>query len=134
MNRYYRNWLIAYWILYPLWIAGALLFMNRVNGGFFTNYLSDIAFPPWFYIHIRGLQQKTGTVPNLLIVKQWFGLTPERAALSIFLVGVITEVKTKFWPGGILAGTFDGLDIAAYGFGLLLCYIFDKKTHFLKQC
>lgn len=122
----YQYWTIAYWTLFISWVIGAGLFMARYNGGFLTNYLSDLTFPAWFYIHIRGLRTETRDLPNTYFFKQWFGQTPERASLSIFLVGVVTEFKTLIWPTGIITGTYDTYDIVAYAVGLLICYLTDK--------
>jgi hypothetical protein len=125
-NKKWLYWKIAYWALFCCWILGAGLFMLRYNGGFLTNYLSDIAFPPWFYIYIRGLRTEDREIPNLLIFKKWFGLTPERASISIFLVGLASELKTLIFPYGPISGTFDKYDILSYAIGLLICYFFDK--------
>ena len=122
-----RYWLVAYWTLLISWITGATLFMARINGGFLTNYLSDLTFPAWFYIYIRGLSNVDGRLPSLFIFRDWFGLTPERAISSILLIGIVSEIKTLYWPTGIITGTFDYFDIVAYGVGLLLCYYFDKR-------
>jgi hypothetical protein len=118
-------WTIAYWILLISWLTGAALFMARIKGGFLTNYLSDLTFPAWFYIYIRGLSRNDRRLPQLLLFKNWFGVTPTRAILSILIVGIISEAKTFYWPTGIITGTFDFLDIVAYALGLLICYYFD---------
>jgi hypothetical protein len=107
-------------------VIGAGLSMSRVNGGFLTNYLADLSFPPWFYIHIRGLVTNGKNIPRLAFFGNWFGLSPERSSISIFMVGVITELKTYYWPGGPLTGTYDLVDIVAYAIGLLICYAIDK--------
>jgi len=122
-----KFWTIAYWILLVCWITGALLFMARVRAGFMTNYLSDLTFPAWFYIYIRGLSNTYNRRPKLLIFKEWFGLSPQRALISIFAVGAISEVKTFYWPTGIISGTFDYFDIIAYAIGLLICFYFDSR-------
>lgn len=122
-----KYWKIAYWILLISWITGAVLFMARIKGGFLTNYLSDLTFPAWFYIYIRGLSTTDKQLPNLLIFKDWFGVTPSRSIISILLVGIISELKTYYWPTGMITGTFDYLDIAAYALGLLVCYYFDLR-------
>jgi hypothetical protein len=122
-----KYWKIAYWILLISWVTGAVLFMARIKGGFLTNYLSDLTFPAWFHIHIRGLSTKDGQLPNILIFKDWFGVTPNRSIISILIVGIISELKTYYWPTGIITGTFDYLDIAAYALGLLVCYYFDLR-------
>jgi hypothetical protein len=120
-------WRLAYWLLLIGWVAGALLNMMRVHGGFLTNYLADATFPAWFYIDIRGLWNSENKIPRLALVGPWFGQLPGRAAISIFLVGAITEGKTFFWPAPPLGGTFDPWDIFSYGFGLIVCYYFDRK-------
>jgi hypothetical protein len=122
-----KYWKIAYWILLISWVTGAILFMARIKGGFLTNYLSDLTFPAWFYIHIRGLSTPGRQLPNILFFKDWFGVTPNRSILSILIVGTISELKTFYWPTGVLTGTFDYLDIAAYTLGLLVCYYFDLR-------
>lgn len=132
MNSDKKYWSFSFWLLLLAWIVGALLNMYRVKGGFFTNYLSDLAFPPWFYIYIRGLNKKQSTLPRLAIVGDWFGQKPTRAFVSIFLVGVFSEFKTLYWPGGIITGTFDPYDILAYFIGLFTCYILDRKENKLK--
>jgi hypothetical protein len=101
--------------------------MARIKGGFLTNYLSDLTFPAWFYIYIRGLSTVDRRLPRILLFKDWFGLTPERAISSILIVGIITEVKTFYWPTGVITGTFDYFDIVAYALGLLICYYFDVR-------
>ena len=121
------NWRIAFWSLFVSWVIGATLNMEHVDGGFLTNYLADLTFPPWFYIYIRGLSSKQG-IPRLILVGKWFGQNPERAAISIFSIGTIAELKTMYWPDGPFAGTFDFMDIIAYATGLLICYLFDKHS------
>ena len=122
-----RSWTIAYWILLIGWLTGAALFMARVKGGFLTNYLSDLTFPAWCYIYFRGLSTTDNRQPQLLIFKDWFGVSPQRALISILLVGIISEVMTFYWPRGIISGTFDYIDILAYSIGLLFCYYFDTR-------
>ena len=121
-----KSWAIAYWILLISWVTGAALFMARVKAGFLTNYLSDLTFPAWFYIYIRGLSSTDNRLPRLLFFKEWFGLSPQRALISILFVGIISEAKTLYWPTGIISGTFDFIDILAYALGLLACYYFDR--------
>ena len=115
----------AYRILLVCWIVGAALYMGHFKGGFLTNYLSDLTFPAWFYIFIRGLNANH-TTPKLLIFGNWFGQSAERAAISIFLVGVVTELKTLYWPGGLITGTWDPFDILAYAVSLAVCYVLDR--------
>lgn len=121
-------WTTAFWILLICWIFVAGLDMILLHGGFLTNYLADLTFPAWFYIFIRGKIKEGEDIPHLLLVGNWFGKSPERASISIFIVGVLTELKTFYWPQGPLEGTFDPLDILAYATGLIACYSFDKWT------
>jgi len=127
-NKINGLWRIAFWILFLAWIVGALLNMNRFKGGFLTNYLADVAFPPWYYIYLRGLWSTSKKTPQVILFGTWFGQTPERAAISIFLVGAISEVITLYWPNGIIRGTFDPMDILVYFSGLLICYVLDKNS------
>ncbi|MBS1509098.1 MAG: hypothetical protein JSS79_20840 [Bacteroidetes bacterium] len=124
-NKYALYWQVTYWLLFVGWVVGALLNMMHVHGGVLTNYLADATFPAWFYIYVRGLRKDPTEIPPLLLVGQWFGKSPHRAALSIFAVGVVTEYKTLFWPASPMAGTFDPWDIFCYGFGLSICCLFD---------
>ncbi len=112
------GWRYAYWILLAGWVIGAALTMSHVRGGFFSSYLSDMTFPPWFYIVLRE------RVPKKRVIKwiRWFGRSPGRAASAIFFVGVASEVGQR---SGIPAGTYDPWDIVAYAVGLLICYVID---------
>ena len=53
--------------------------------------------------------------------------SPELAAGSIFVVGLLSEVSQFYWPKGIFRGTFDPFDIAAYGVSLLVCYVAERR-------
>ena len=119
-------WTIAYWTLFICWVFSAGLGMIHFHGGFLTNYLADLTFPPWFYIFIRGKTINKEVIPRLLLVGTWFGRSPERASISIFVIGVVTELKTFYWPNGPISGTYDAVDILSYGIGLAACYLFDK--------
>jgi len=109
--------------------------MWHLHGGIFSSYLADLTFPPWFYMVIRGPVTTGQRTPRLL---KWFGVSPERAALSIFIVGLVSEISQRYWPhglfGGAFSGTFDPLDIAVYALGLAVCYICDKRqlNHIIK--
>jgi hypothetical protein len=117
-------WKIAYWVLLAGWIVGAALHMMKFRGYFLTNYLSDLVFPPWFYISIRKLNPAADN--RHFRITNWFARSPERAAASIFLVGAITEISSKFWPKGIFGGTFDPVDILCYFIGLMSCYVIER--------
>lgn len=114
------SWKIAYYVLLIGWIVGAAMNMMRMHGGFVTNYLADLTFPPWFYITLRG---KVTDRQKVIRAARWFGETPLRAAVSIFLVGAITEISSYHFPRGPFGGTFDPWDIVAYALGLTICYI-----------
>ncbi|MGI0016678.1 MAG: hypothetical protein ACREBU_24910, partial [Nitrososphaera sp.] len=88
---------VAYWTLLAGWMLGAVLTISHVRGGFLTNYLADLVFPPWYYIVTRGLWSRKRGVPRLLL---WFGHSPERTAISIFLVGAASELSQRYWPQG----------------------------------
>src|SRR5262245_30239473 len=109
-------WRFAYWTLFASWVIGAALSIKRVHAGFLTNYLADLAFPPWYYIVMRGLASRK--VPSLL---RWFGHSPERAAVSIFVVGLASELSQR--AAIVITGTYDPWDIAAYAAGLCVCYL-----------
>ena len=118
-----RGWFIAEWTLFVIWLAAAVAAMYptlgkafHLYGGVFGSYAADLTFPAWFYIQLRRRPSR------LLRRIRWFGKTPELAAGSIFLVGLLSEVSQYYWPKGIFHGTFDPFDIAAYGAGLLVCY------------
>lgn len=120
-------WTIFYWALLVSWLTGAALFMARVKGGFLTNYLSDLTFPAWFYIYIRGLATTDRRLPQIPFFKDWIGENPKRSLLAILFIGIVSEAKTFYWPTGVISGTFDFLDIVAYALGLFICYYFDTR-------
>ena len=120
------HWKILSYILLAAWVLGAVLFMARVKGGFLTNYLSDLAFPAWFYIYLRGLAREDGRLPGVPLFADWFGRSPERAFISVFLIGAITELKTLYLPTGIITGRFDPMDIVAYAAGMGVCWAADR--------
>lgn len=96
--------------------------MWHVHGGFFSNYLADIAFPPWYYIVIRGLSTTGKKTPVLL---RWFGVSAGRAAISILLAGIAYEFGQLY---RIIPGTFDLWDVAAYAVGPVICLAFEKRS------
>jgi hypothetical protein len=97
--------------------------MWRVRGGFLTNYLADLTFPPWFYIFMRGLTTGQRRGPRLL---RPLGRTRETAAISLLLVGIVSELRQLYWPTGPMAGTFDPWDIVAFFTGVVACYLLDR--------
>lgn len=123
--RQSAGWLFAERALLVIWVAAALMTMYPqlrravgLDAGFFTSYAADLTNPPWVYIVLR----RGAGIP----VGRWFGRSPASAAFSIFVFGVMTELSQIHWPHGFFAGTFDPMDIAAYGVGLLICSLIDR--------
>jgi hypothetical protein len=121
------GWNLAYRMLMAAFLLTAALNLLHVRAGFLTNYLADLTVPALLYVVSRGLAPGTGLYPGRLM--RLLGRTPERAALFFFLASSATELSQILWPGGFFAGRFDPLDIAAYGVGLAVCYVFDKRQH-----
>lgn len=119
-----RRWTIAYWILSAAFILTTALNLLHVRAGFLTNYLADLTLPAWLYILSRGLMPGRSSFAWRWM--PWIGRTPESAAIFFFLASSATEVSQIIWPKGFFAGRFDPWDIAAYGAGLLACYLSDK--------
>jgi hypothetical protein len=107
---------------FAAWLGCAALVMNRVCGGFSTNYGADLTQPGWFYIIARDL---TGS-GRASVIKRTIGSRPETAALVIFLASTLTEVSQRYWPGGVFAGRFDFYDDVAFACSIGICYVFDK--------
>ena len=119
-----KSWRIAYWLLLVIFVATAALNMLHIKAGFLTNHAADLFLPPWLYVVLRHFPgRRIATNP----ISQRLGRTPELAAGSLFIASALTELSQLYWPKGIFSGTFDPLDIAAYGSGLLVCYVIDKR-------
>jgi hypothetical protein len=101
----------------------AALNMLHVRAGFLTSYLADLTVPALLYVVARK-PTATGARSQWPFMR-WLGTTPERAALTFFFASAVTEVSQIFWPRGIFSGRFDPWDVAAYGVGLLGCYLLD---------
>jgi hypothetical protein len=114
-------WKLAYWTLLVSWVLGAAMNMWHMHGGFLTNYLADLTFPPWYYIVIRGLST-TGKKPPFLL--RWFGVSAVRAAISILIAGVAYEMGQRY---RMIPGTSDLWDVAAYAVGPVICLAFEKR-------
>lgn len=119
----HRGWTVAEYALLVIWVAAAAMTMypalgkaTGLRGTLFTSYGADVANPPWIYITIRRGRNR---------LARFFGRSPASAALSIFVVGVLSELCQKYRPE-FIHGTFDALDIAAYGSGLLVCYLLES--------
>jgi hypothetical protein len=46
--------------------------------------------------------------------------------MALFIASTLTEWTQLYWPRGIFRGTFDPLDIAAFGVGLGACYAAER--------
>ncbi len=99
--------------------------MLEVKGGFFTNYLADLAVPAWLYIAARGLHSARG---RNTWIHRMIGRTPERAAIILFVASAGTEISQRYWPRGVFPGRFDSLDLFAYALGLTVCYVVDRLS------
>lgn len=109
-----RYWRAAYYLLLVAWVGCAVLVMKKIRAGVITNYGADLTQPAWLYVAFRDLHGSG----RLRLLNRFVGSTPERAALSIFFVGVATEVSQRYWPSGFFAGRFDPFDIVAYALGI----------------
>lgn len=118
-----RYWSIVYLLLFAAFMATALLNIMRVRAGFITNYVADISVPALLYIVVRGLQQPAYRTP----LTKYLGRRPAITALVILGGSIATEISQRYWPKGLFAGRYDPYDIVAYGVGVGICYVFDKR-------
>jgi len=118
-----RYWSMACQLLFAASIVIALLNMMQVRAGFITNYVADIAVPAYLYIGFRGLHNPTYKTPLI----KYLGWRPEITALVILGGSIATEISQRYWPRGLFAGRYDPYDIVAYGVGVGICYVFDKR-------
>jgi len=99
-----------------------LLQMNKVRGGFLTNYGADIIAPIRLYYSSRV---------NKSLLSKLFrnGLNEKQTFVLIFFLCTAWEVMQSSDLSGtvlfITKGYFDILDIIAYFFTLLVCLYFD---------
>lgn len=118
-------WRRAYWALWSAFVLTAALNLLQIRAGLLSNHGADLVVPALLYVLTRRypIAGKTGST---LMVRRIFGSTPELAALCIFGGSVATELCQRFWPHGIFPGTYDPLDILAYGVSVGLCYLADR--------
>ena len=118
-----NGWRLASYLLLAVWVGAAVLGVNGIRAGAFTSYGADLTQPAWLYIIVRGLDNPAR--------KSWitrtFGTRAETTALLIFFVGACTELSQRYWPHGIFRGRFDPWDIVAFGLGILICYLCEKR-------
>lgn len=121
--KIHMAWRVAYWLLSAIFVITAALTMLHIKAGFLTSYAADLFLPPWLYIVLRRLAGPRSPVSPL---SRWFGSSPALAAGSLFIGSVLSEISQIYWPKGFFAGTFDPLDLVAYGSGLLVCYLIER--------
>jgi hypothetical protein len=119
-----EGWRLAWYALTAAFLLSAALNLLRVRGGFLTSHLADLVVPAWLYVHVRGLSPSAP--PRLL--HRLVGATPRRAAALLLAASAATELSQAVWPRGAFAGTFDPLDIVAYGAGLAACLAAELVT------
>ncbi len=118
-----RFWSIVCLLLFAASIAIAILNMMRVRAGFITNYGADIAVPALLYIVVRGLHKPAYRTQ----LTKYLGRRPEITAMVILGGSIATEICQRYWPSGLFAGRYDPYDIVAFGVGVGICYVFDKR-------
>ncbi len=116
-------WRLAYWSLLLTWLTCAILGMNHIRAGLLTSYGADLTQPAWLYIVARSLDNpaRTGWL------RRTVGRSSEVAAGALFFGASVTELSQLMWPHGWFRGVFDPLDILAYGVGLLVCYLVERR-------
>ena len=119
-----RAWRLASWVLLAIWLSCALMVMRGMHGGVLTSYGADLTQPAWLYIVARSLDnpRRHG------LLRRTIGSSPGVAALTLFAASTLAEISQYFWPHGLFRGTFDPLDIVAYGVGLAVCYVCDRSS------
>ena len=117
-----RIWQWSFYALSTVFVVTAALNLLQVRAGFLTNYAADIVVPAWLYIAFRGHAPggRRGLIAAVI------GRTPEVAAMTLFIASTFTEWTQLYWPQGIFRGTFDPLDIVAFGVGLGACYAAER--------
>ncbi len=120
------GWKITLWGLEAAFVVAAALHFLHWRAGFLTSHLADLTVPATLYILSREL------VPGLVFyprpLGRFIGRTPERAAILLFGASTVTELSQMWWPRGLFRGTYDPLDIVAFGAGLALCYGAEKLS------
>jgi hypothetical protein len=118
-----RYWSIVSMLLFAASMATGLLNMMSIRAGFITNYVADIAVPAYLYIVYRGLHNPTYRTP----LTKYLGRRPEITALVVRGGSIATEICQRYWPRGLFAGRYDPYYIVAFGVGVGICYVFDKR-------
>jgi hypothetical protein len=123
------SWNFYKWLLFAVWLAAAAANVAEIRCGFLTNHAADLALPAWLYIVLR-MQTADGRRSQLL---PWAGRSAGVTAGMIFAGATATEAWQYFWPEGIFAGTFDPLDIVAFGVGVSACYLAEQRWPLARQ-
>ena len=116
-------WRTIYWCLLAVWLLCAALNMAHISAGILTSYGADVTQPAWLYIATRSLDNPL----RVGLLKRTVGRSPTLAALAIFLGSAVTELSQLYWPHGLFPGTFDPLDILAYGISVGCVYLLETR-------
>ena len=116
-------WLVAEHLLLTIWVAAAALNLMHRRAGFLTNHAADLTIPAWLYVSGRSSSRSSPFRWRRALA----AASPWVLASVFFAASAATEVSQYFRPNGILRGTFDPLDIAAYGAGLVLVALADDR-------
>ncbi len=119
------SWKVAYWTLGSVFLLTAALNLCRIRGGFLTNHTADLTVPALLYIVTRRYPPSSVRAAPMRL-RQFFGYSPEVAAFLIFGGSTATELSQRFWPHGIFRGTYDPLDLIAYGVSVAIPYVADR--------
>jgi hypothetical protein len=118
-----QSWRSIEWFLLAVWLVDAALVMTRHRAGLFTSHAADLTLPAWLYVVIRSKHPSSRVAPLRLLASA----PPAVIAAVVFIASTATEVSQYFWPRGLFSGTFDPLDIFAYGAGVGLCLLADLR-------
>ncbi len=124
-----KAWQITSWTLLIFWIACAVLEVTGAGPYVLRAYGADVALPAWMYIMLRSLEGPR----RRQVFHRLFGSTPEQAVALLFIGSTATELMQRFFPGGLVPGTYDAFDIVAYAAGLAAVYGLDKRSIELRR-
>jgi hypothetical protein len=119
-----RGWQWLFWTLLVAWVTFAVLEATGIGPYAIRAYGADLAVPAWLYIVLRSLDN-----PNRRrVIRRHLGRTPQTAATLLFGASTASELSQRFFPYGPFPGTFDPRDIAAFGLGIAIVYLLDRRT------
>lgn len=94
--------------------VGALQ-MFQVRGGFLTNYGADVFGTAWLYAIFRQ---------GLAVFQKRRPLSPELTVVVVF-AGCAASELGQLWR--FVPGTFDPMDLVAFGATVATCWIVDRR-------